>query len=68
MRLTKHHHQARHQPARDEPDLLHEALFDPEEKLIALLKHSPWRHHAAPPPMPVEIALLLFDGLLKHGS
>src|ERR1700687_1621426 len=68
VRLPEDDHEARHQPARHQTNLLDEALFDPEEKLIALLKHSAWCHRTPPSAMPVEIALLLFNRLLKHGS
>src|SRR5712692_214769 len=67
MRSAKHDHQSRHQPSGHEPNLLHQALLYPEEELIGFLQQSPRRHHASPPAMPAEVALLLFDGLLEHG-
>src|SRR5947209_18716880 len=65
--MTQHSHQPRHQPSGHDADLLHNALFDPEEKLVRFLKQASRCHCAPSASMPALIPLLLLDGLLKHG-
>src|SRR5215472_4247988 len=67
MRVAKHGHQPRYQPARDDLDLLDEAFFDPEQQLIRLLQEPAWSHRATALAVPSTVTLLLVDRLLKHG-
>src|SRR5258708_9676620 len=48
-------------------NFLDEALLDPEEQFIGLLKQASWCHHALSPAMPSQVARLLVGRLLKHG-
>jgi len=52
VRLSKNHHQPRHEPARDYANLLDQTFLDPEEQLIRFLQHSTRRHSETSPAMP----------------
>jgi hypothetical protein len=66
MCVSQHDHQPGDQPARNDLNLLYEALLDPEEKLIRFLEQTARRHLALPPPMPAQVTLLFFNRFLKH--
>src|SRR5450631_2094892 len=67
MRVAKHDHEPRDQPARHDANFLDETLLDPVEQLIRLLKQAAGRHCTLSSAMPAQISLLLFNRFLKHG-
>jgi len=52
VRLSKNHHQPRHEPARDYANLLDQTFLNPKEQLIRLLQHPTRGHRATSPAMP----------------
>src|ERR1700693_3232393 len=57
VRLPKHDHEPRNEPAWHDADLLDQTFLNPEKELIRLLQHSTWRHRAAPPAIPTQVAI-----------
>jgi hypothetical protein len=46
---------------------LHQALFNPEEKLIGFLQQSSRGHDAPSHAMPSHVSRLFLHGLFEHG-